>query len=161
MVHSTHYSRCWQTGCTCSVPSTFLMLGGGGVFVWGGGWEEECASSCVCCREQAPSKREILGVYLVCEWFVCVYVWARGSAAKTIICDRSVRDDSSLRDSLTPSEDQNRKKLTGRRVKVSEQAPKVFRALKNLTAANSDNRYFLSLLPVNHRDKRHLRLSLR
>ena len=135
------------------------MLGGGGVFVRGGERKSVCPHVCVA-RSKHP-QREILGVYLVCEWFVCVYVWARGSAAKTIICDRSARDDSSPRDSLTPSEDQNRKKLTGRRVKVSEQAPKVFRALKNLTAANSDNRYFLSLLPVNHRDKRHLRLSLR
>lgn len=52
---------------------------------------------------------------------VCVCVFGRtqpalpaqGSAAKTIICDRSARDDSLQRDSLTPSDDQNRKKLTG------------------------------------------------
>lgn len=49
---------------------------------------------------------------------------ARGSAAKTIICDRSARDDSLPHDSLMPSNDQNRKKLTGRRVKVSERGTK-------------------------------------
>lgn len=61
---------------------------------------------------------------MVCIWYVnglCVCVFGRtqpalpaqGSAAKTIICDRSARDDSLERDSLTPSDDQNRKKLTG------------------------------------------------
>lgn len=63
---------------------------------------------------------------------VCVRVFegtqpalpAQGSAAKTIICDRSARDDSLPRDSLTLSDDQNRKKLTGRRVKVSERGTK-------------------------------------
>lgn len=44
LVHSTHHSGYWQTGCTCSVPSTFLlfarvcMRGGGGA---GRGQEEE------------------------------------------------------------------------------------------------------------------------
>lgn len=67
---------------------------------------------------------------VVCIWYVCVWgggqlaLPAQGSAAKTIICDRSARDDSLPRDSLTLSDDQNRKKLTGRRVKVSERGTK-------------------------------------
>lgn len=65
-------------------------------------------------------------------WYVnslCVCVWvfgrmqtalpARGSAAKTIICDRSARVVSSLRDSLTLSDDQNRKE-TNRKENESE-----------------------------------------
>lgn len=84
----------------------------------------------VCVVGSRYSQRETLWVYVVCEWFVCVHVWvfgrmqtalpAQGSAAKTIICDRSARVDSLLRDSLTLSDDQNRKKLTGRRVKASK-----------------------------------------
>lgn len=88
-----------------------------------------CVPSYVCIAESGHPRRETCGVCVVCEWFVCVCasVWesaacpaSRGSAAKTIICDRSARVDSLPRDSLTLSDDQNRKKLIGRRVKVSE-----------------------------------------
>lgn len=90
---SALHSRCWQTGYTCPVPSTFLILGSarrGSVRVW---------------RERERTQPGLP---------------TPGSAAKTIICDRSAGDDSLPRDSLTPSDDQNRKKLTERRVKVSE-----------------------------------------
>ena len=64
---------------------------------------------------------------------------ARGSAAKTIICDRSARDDSLPRDSLTPSDDQNRKKLTGRRVKVSEREVEGIPKCKKKTHTHKKN----------------------
>lgn len=63
---------------------------------------------------------------------------ARGSAAKTIICDRSARDDSLPHDSLMPSNDQNRKKRTGRRVKVSERGTKTQKRRERVTAFLSE-----------------------
>lgn len=103
--------------------SSFLVGGSGGMRGW------ESVFMCVLQRATTLKGRRCV----VCIWYVnglCVCAWvfggtqpalpARGSAAKTIICDRSARDDSLPHDSLMPSNDQNRKKLTGRRVKVSE-----------------------------------------
>lgn len=101
----------------CPINIPYVWGGGGGQVVVGG----LCLFMCVL---QSVGTRK--GRCLECMRDVCVCVLrmqpalpALRSAAKTIICDRSARVDSLLHDSLTLSDDQNRKKLTGRRVKVS------------------------------------------
>lgn len=74
---------------------------------------------------------------------------ARASAAKTIICDRSARDDSLPRDSLTPSDDQNRKKLTGRRVKVSDRGTGTQKGKEREREMDSIPEYPIKLKDVN------------